>query len=335
MPLAPTTYAPPLGFRNPHLQTIVAGRLRRVRGVRYERERIETPDGDFLDLDASRVGADRAVVISHGLEGSADRAYVRGMARALNRHSWDALAWNLRGCSGEPNRRLRLYHSGATEDLDAVVQHVRADYDRVALVGFSLGGNITLKYLGERGDAVDPRVRRAVALSVPVDLAASSVALARWENALYMRYFLRSLRRKVRAKAQQFPGEVSTDGLGRIRDFRGFDDRYTAPLHGFADADDYWRRSSSEPFLGAIRVPTLLVNAADDPFLTPACYPTEIARQSDHFWLETPAHGGHVGFVTFGRDGEYWSERRAADFLDGRAPDAASGASLGREAVSQ
>ena len=316
MPLVRSTYTPPRGFQNPHLQTIFAGRLRRVEGVRYRRERIETPDGDFLDLDISHVGADRAAVISHGLEGSADRAYVRGMVRTLNRRGWDAVAWNFRGCSGEPNRRLRLYHSGATEDLDAVVQHALRGYAHVALVGFSLGGNLTLKYLGERGDAVDARVARAVALSVPVDLAASSLALARWENGLYMRYFLRSLRRKVHVKAQQFPGEISTAGLARIRDFRGFDDRYTAPLHGFEDAEDYWQRSSSKRFIGGIRIPTLLVNAADDPFLAPACYPTEAARRSEHFWLETPAHGGHVGFVTFGGDGEYWSERRAAAFLD-------------------
>ncbi len=284
-------------------------------GPAYERERIETPDGDFLDLDWARVGADRVVVISHGLEGSTDRAYVRGMARALNRHAWDALAWNLRGCSGEPNRLLRLYHSGATEDLDAVVQHALRHYDHVALVGFSLGGNMTLKYLGERGDAVDARVRRAVAFSVPVDLAASSVRLGAWENGLYMRYFLRSLRRKVRAKASRFPGEIDAAGLRRIRDFRGFDDRYTAPLHGFEDAEDYWRRSSSRPFLSAIRTPTLLVNAADDPFLAPACYPIDIARESERLRLEIPAHGGHVGFVCFGEDGAFWSERRAAEFL--------------------
>jgi len=332
MPLVrSSSYAPPLGVRNPHLQTIVAGRVRRVDGVRYDRERISTPDGDFLDLDWSRVGADRVAVISHGLEGSADRAYVRGMVRTLNRRGWDALAWNLRGCSGEPNRRLRLYHSGATEDLDAVVQRALADYDHVALVGFSLGGNMTLKYLGERGDTAP--VDRAVALSVPVDLAASSVALARWENGLYMRYFLRSLRRKVHVKAQQFPGEVSTDGLAAIRDFQGFDDRYTAPIHGFEDADDYWRQSSSKQFLDAIRVPTLLINAADDPFLTPDCYPTEIAQRSDHFWLEMPRHGGHVGFVTFGHDGAYWSEERTADFLDGQTESTTAESSRRRAAA--
>lgn len=315
MPLLSTSsYTPPPGFTNPHLQTIFAGRLRRVEGPGYARERIATPDGDFLDLDWARVGADRVVVISHGLEGSAGRAYVRGMARALNQHGWDVLAWNLRGCSGEANRNLRLYHSGATDDLDAVAQHARRSYDEVALVGFSLGGNLTLKYLGEQG--ADAPIARAVAFSVPVDLAASSGALGRWQNGLYMRYFLRSLRRKVQTKAAQFPEAVSTEGLRRIRDFQGFDDRYTAPLHGFADAADYWHQSSSKHFLPAIRVPTLLVNAADDPFLAPACYPTEVARDHVYLSLEIPEHGGHVGFVCFGEDGVYWSERRAAAFLE-------------------
>ena len=313
MPLVPTSsYVPPPGFANPHLQTIWAGRLRRVPGPDYERERIATPDGDFLDLDWSRTGVERVAVVSHGLEGSTSRAYVRGMAQALNRHGWDALAWNLRGCSGEPNHNLRLYHSGATDDLDAVVQHALGRYDTVALVGFSLGGNMTLKYLGEQG--ADTPVAAAVALSVPVDLAASSVALARWENAVYMHYFLRSLRGKVRAKAAQFPDDIDATGLRSIRDFQGFDDRYTAPLHGFEDAADYWARSSSRPFLSSIRTPTLLVNAADDPFLASDCYPTDEARASDHVWLEVPDHGGHVGFVA--RGGTYWSEARAAAFLN-------------------
>lgn len=313
MPLLPkSSYTPPRGFSSPHLQTIWAGRIRRVEGPAYRRERIATPDEDFLDLDWSRVGAERVAVISHGLEGSTSRAYVRGMARALNRHGWDALAWNLRGCSGEPNRNLRLYHSGATEDLDAVVQHALGRYATVALVGFSLGGNMTLKYLGEQG--ADTPIAAAVAFSVPVDLAASSVALGRWENTVYMYYFLRSLRGKVRTKAAQFPSEIDANGLRNLRDFRGFDDRYTAPLHGFRDAADYWARSSSRQFIPSIRTPTLLVNAADDPFLAPACYPNDEARTNDRFWLETPDHGGHVGFVA--RGGTYWSEVRTTAFLE-------------------
>jgi uncharacterized protein len=314
VPLLPEPdYTPPAGFRNGHVQTLWAGKVRRVDGVAYRRERLDTPDGDFLDLDRVSAGARRVAVVSHGLEGSAERAYVRGMARQLAGEGWDVVAWNLRGCSGEANRARRLYHSGATEDLDAVVQHLLPAYDRIALVGFSLGGNLTLKYLGEAER--DPKVAAAAAFSVPVDLAASSEALARWRNGIYMAYFLRSLRRKIRRKAEQFPGEVDVAGLRGVRTFGQFDDRYTAPFHGFRDAADYWARSSSRPFLPSIRVPTLIVNAADDPFLAEACYPRAEASASDHLHLEVPAYGGHVGFVSFGGDGSYWSERRAAAFL--------------------
>lgn len=320
MPLLPSPpYRPPRGFANPHVQTVWAGRLRRVAAPPYRRERIETADGDFLDLDhlPAAGSTDRAAVIAHGLEGSSARPYVRGMARALAAAGWDAVAWNLRGCSGEPNRAARLYHSGATEDLDAVVRHLLPRYRRLALVGFSLGGNLTLKYLGEAER--DPRVVAAVAFSVPVDLAASAAVLARRRNAPYMAYFLRRLRRKVRQKAAQFPDRVSAEGLRRLRTFRAFDDRYTAPLHGFADAEDYWARASSRRFLPAIRIPTLLVNAADDPFLAPACFPRAEAEASAAFHLEVPRHGGHVGFVAFHPDGTYWSERRAAAFLAAHA----------------
>jgi predicted alpha/beta-fold hydrolase len=289
-----------------------------VDGVAYRRERIDTPDGDFLDLDWSEVGAERVAVLSHGLEGSTGRSYMRGMARALNRRGWDVLAWNYRGCSGEPNRLLHAYHSGATDDLDVVVRHALEGgrYRRLALLGFSLGGNLTLKYLGERGRAADDRIRGAATFSVPCDLADSSAALARPTNRLYMAYFLASLRRKIKDKMALFPGQLDETGLGQIRDFQGFDDRYTAPLHGFRDAADYWARCSARPFIPDIRVPTLIVNAADDPFLGPSCYPIGEARANPYVHLEVPDHGGHVGFILFNREGDYWSELRAADFLE-------------------
>jgi hypothetical protein len=288
------------------------------------RERIDTPDGDFLDLDwaAARPtgrpspGAERVAVLTHGLEGSADRRYMRGMSRALTRRGWDVCAWNLRGCSGAPNRRVATYHSGKTEDLSLVVDHaLDQGYETAALVGFSLGGNVTLKYLGERGAAVDERVRGAVALSVPVDLKASSHQIARATNWHYTQYFLRSLREKIRQKAERHPNGVRTDALAHVRTLRDFDDAYTAPLNGFRDADTYYREASSKPLLSALAVPTLLVNAANDPFLAPACYPTGIAEGHPHFTLEVPDSGGHVGFVTFNETGTYWSERRAASFL--------------------
>jgi len=315
-------YRPPLLFRNAHVQTVWPARLRMVGGVAYRRERIETPDGDFLDLDWSEAGAERVVVLSHGLEGNTGRHYMRGMARALNDGGWDVLAWNYRGCSGEPNRRLHSYHSGATDDLDVVVRHALEGgrYRRLALVGFSLGGNLTLKYLGERADTVDHRLAGAVTFSVPCDLAASSAALARPSNRLYMQYFLVSLRQKIRDKMAMFPAWIDDEGFDRIKTFREFDDRYTAPLHGFRDAADYWARCSAGPFIRGICVPTLIVNAADDPFLAPACYPVEAARNNPHVHLEVPDHGGHIGFILFNHGGAYWSELRAAAFLEEAAP---------------
>jgi predicted alpha/beta-fold hydrolase len=238
------------------------------------------------------------------------------MARALVRRGWDVCAWNLRGCSGEPNRRPATYHSGKTEDLACVIDHVQTHgYAEIALVGFSLGGNLTLKYLGERSAALPSSIRGAAAFSVPVDLKASSHRIGHLTNWHYTQYFLRSLQAKIRQKAAQHPDTVSTDPLRDVRTLRDFDDAYTAPLNGFGDADTYYRAASSRPLLADIAVPTLLVNAANDPFLADGCYPTEIADDHPHLTLDVPDQGGHVGFVSFNEAGEYWSERRAASFL--------------------
>jgi len=319
MPLiSESSYRPPLLLSNGHVQTILPSLFRKVNGVSYARERIATPDGDFVDLDRSLVGSERVAVIAHGLEGDSERAYVRGMVKALNRRGWDGVAWNFRGCSGEPNRRLRSYHSGDTADLEVVLGSVLngGSYERAALVGFSLGGNVILKYLGERGERVDHRVHAGVAFSVPCDLAAGAFKMALPSNRLYMRRFLRMLHEKIRAKMELFPGEIDDADFDRMRSFKDFDERYTAPLHGFESAEDYWRKASSKPSLNHIAVPTLLVSALNDPFLAVECFPREEAKRSGCFFLETPASGGHVGFVSCNHDGEYWSERRAVNFLE-------------------
>ncbi|MFV1995202.1 MAG: YheT family hydrolase [Verrucomicrobiales bacterium] len=314
-----SSYCPPFGFGNGHLQTIYPALFRRVPRVAAARERIETPDGDFLDLDwSARAGRRRSlVVISHGLEGDSSQAYVQGMAGAFLRRGWDALAWNFRGCSGEPNRRARFYHSGATEDLGAVLTHVFAtrNYAQVALVGFSLGGNMTLKYLGDLGDEADSRLCGAVAFSVPCDLASSAEKLAGFSQRLYMRRFLKGLRGKIRKKMESHPQEVTDEGFDRVKNFHDFDGAYTAPLHGFESAEDYWERCSCRRVLEQIRVPALLVNAVNDPFLGSGCFPREEAKASEHFFFEAPRGGGHVGFVSRDRSGEYWSESRAAEFF--------------------
>lgn len=314
---AVSLYTPARRLRGGHRQTIWPSLFRTVEGVEYQRERLELADGDFLDLDWMRSRAQEAgvAIVAHGLEGSSQRSYVRGLVRALHRRGWSALAWNMRGCSGEPNRRLRTYHSGVSDDLDAVVQHVLGlGHRQLAVLGFSLGGNVTLKWLGEQGDDIDPRIVAGVGLSVPVDLAGSARVMEGLSRRIYMGYFLRSLTNKVREKAARFPGEVELAGLEQMRTFAEFDGQFTAPIHGFSSAEDYWRRASSKPLLEDIRVPTLLINALDDPFLSASCYPSEIARSSPHLTLLTPRWGGHVGFMAPGE--EYWSETVAARFLD-------------------
>jgi predicted alpha/beta-fold hydrolase len=315
-----STYQAPLWLPGGHLQTIYPALFRRFVSAASQVERLELEDGDFIDLAWSGGEGERLAILSHGLEADMNSGYIRGMAAALSRRGWDVLRWNFRGCGGQPNRLLRMYHSGATEDLHAVVSHALARHPArcVDLIGFSLGGNLTLKYLGERADELSPRLNRAVAFSVPCDLACSSRQLSLPSNRLYMDRFLVALRGKIRAKQRMFPGQLDLGGIERIRTFQEFDDRYTAPIHGFRDAEDYWERSSSRPFLPRITLPALLINAANDPFLGPACYPWEEAEVSQNFHFECPATGGHVGFSTRHKSGEYWSETRAAEFLMGQ-----------------
>lgn len=316
MPILPSTYRPPWGLGNGHLQTILPVLFRRVGTITCQRERIETPDGDFLDLDWNRDHrSESLLIITHGLEGNSANASVQGMASAFHRAGWDTLAWNLRGCSGEPSRLLRTYHSGASEDLECVIAHATGTYRRIALVGFSIGGNLTLKYLGDHGSLIDPRILGAVAFSVPCDLASSARVMESRVNSIYMHHFLRNLRRKIREKSFAFPEAVSTKGLGRIRTFREFDGAYTARLNGFLSAEDYSARASSKPSLTGITVPTLLVNALNDPFLGPECFPREEAGTNPNLHLELPESGGHLGFITRGE--QYWSESRAVEFLAG------------------
>jgi len=185
----------------------------------------------------------------------------------------------------------------------------------MALIGFSLGGNLTLKYVGERGAELDPRIKAVVAFSVPCDLHSGSLALARFANRIYMRRFLVSLHGKIQDMMKIMPGKIDDVGYEQMRSFKEIDDRYTAPIHGFADAEDYWRKCSCKPYLRNIQIPTLLVNARNDPFLADPCYPIAEAKENPNLYLEIPASGGHVGFISFNPAGEYWSETRAAAFL--------------------
>lgn len=308
-----TDYLPPRFLFNPHLETIYPALLRRISIPPYHRERIATPDDDFLDIDWLKNGSSRVAIISHGLEGNTERPYIKGMAKALFDAGMDVLTWNYRGCSEEMNRRLRFYHSGATDDLDCIVRHaLQQGYTEISLVGFSLGGNITLKYLGEKQAFAE--IKKAIVFSVPMDLATSCEKISKPSNWIYANRFLKSLKRKILIKASRIEG-LSTEGLHRIKSLKQFDDRYTAPLHGFADANDYYQRCSSVHFVSSIAIPTLIINTSNDPFLSEGCFPRELLRNHPFVSLEVHARGGHVGFAQFNKKGLYWSEQRAVEFI--------------------
>lgn len=314
--LAASTFQAPWWLRNAHLQTCWPTLFRRLAPMQPECLEITTPDDDFLELEIHRAAQPngRALILSHGLEGSARSKYNLGLAHAANLAGWDVVCRHFRGCGSRMNRRFRLYHSGETDDLRTVVNWAAERWSSLALSGVSAGGNQTLRYLGQ--PKVHPAVERAVAFSVPCDLGASCRRMQEPSNRLYLERFLRTLRGKIRLKDRQFPGRLDVSLLEKTRDFLDFDNYFTAPMFGFRDAEDYYTQASSLAVLDEIRVPTLLVTSLDDPFLAPSCYPHEVAERNPAFHLELTHGGGHVGFRAAGA---YWSEQRAMSWLDAKA----------------
>lgn len=313
-----TRFRPPWWLRNPHLQTLWPYLLRRAPRTGFFRERLELPDGDYVDLDWARRDGPFLVLILHGLEGSSRSPYAAGLLRALSRCGWQAVLMHFRGCSGEINRLPRSYHSGETGDVAYVVDALRARQPRtpLAVVGFSLGGNVLLKWLGETG--VNAPLAAAVAVSVPFDLSKAALRLDQGFSRLYQWKLLRSLKRKTAVKFSQMSAPVKLGPLSALKSFRRFDDRVTAPLHGFRDADHYYAEASSRRYLRHIRVPTLVIHALDDPFMTPDT-PPQPAEVSPTTILETSRRGGHVGFVCGPPwRPKYWHEQRICEFLTER-----------------
>ncbi len=313
LPFAPAGWLP-----GPHAQTVFANLWRPPSGLRPRRERWELPDGDFLDVDRHGDPDGPTAVVLHGLEGSSRAPYVKRMVSALLAQGLSAVALNFRGCSGAMNRLPRLYHSGETGDLDLVVRRLAAERPGrpLAVTGFSLGGNVTAKWIGERGADLPAEVRAGAVISVPFDLAACALAIdgpGFWPF-VYRERFLRMLRRKALVKARTFPALLDAAAIPGIRTFADFDEQVTSRLHGFAGARDYWARSSSGPFLPGVRVPLLLLTADDDPMVPAASLPR--AGENPHLVVEVTRGGGHVGFVS----GPPWSfrfhaEQRVAAFL--------------------
>lgn len=311
---------PPFWQRGGHLQSILPGLFRRVEGVDYQRERIKTPDDDFLDLDWHRSAqpARRLIIITHGLESSAQASYCLGTAKYFVQNGWDALAWNCRSCSGEMNLRFRMYHHGDTEDIGTVVHHALATgrYDTLALVGFSMGGNISLKYVGTLGKNLPPQVRAAVAFSAPCDIRAGADVLDRWDNWIYKTRFMAYLKKKIRHKARQFPGRLDVSKFKLVRRWYDFDEYFSAPICGFASADEFHQQASAKNFIDGARIPTLIVSALNDPILTPECFPVELAKTHPFVHLELTSGGGHCGFSMQGGGEFSWAEKRAMAFVE-------------------
>ena len=317
MPLLSSDFKPPVFFRNGHASTVYSALLRKPKKPDQKRERLVLSDGDFLDLDWTRKEPreDRLIILLHGLEGNAQRPYMLGSVGIFQEDGFDVCAVNFRGCSGEPNHKFRSYHSGATEDLTEVLQHIikEYDYNQIFLKGFSLGGNLILKFLGE-GSQLTKQITAAAVVSVPCDLHDSLIQLNRSANWIYARRFLKSLRAKVAEKQQRFPDALTKDAVGRIKTLKDFDDLYTSKAHGFEDAMDYYKKCSSLQFIDQIEVPTLLLNAQNDSFLGPKCYPKERCDKHPYVHFESPKYGGHVGFVDPGK--YYYSEYRSLEFLN-------------------
>lgn len=318
MPVISSKYKAPAWIGGKHAQTIIPALFRTVTGVEFLRERISTDDGDFLDIDWSRCDSKKLVICSHGLEGSTRQHYILGMTKEFNARGWDVLGWNFRGCSGEPNRAIRDYNGGCTEDLKCVIDHACKTklYKKISLIGFSLGGNITLKFLADYRDELPSQLQRACVFSVPCDLYACARNLSHGLNRIYLNRFMATLKAKTAGKAKLYPGVFSNINLEKIQDFIDFDNYVTAPLCGYKDAVHYYLECSSKYSIAKIELPTLIVNALNDPFLHPACFPHEECQKSSNVILERPYDGGHQGFIKDRLMGTFWSEERALQFLE-------------------
>lgn len=316
MPIIKNIYNPSFPFRNGHFSTIYSAKIRPAPILEQERKRLILADKDFLDIDwsYSEKPSRKVAILLHGLEGNAHRTYIKSQAKILNLNGWDSAAVNHRGCSGTPNLSYDSYNAGRTDDLDAIVKSILQmdKYQEIALIGFSLGGNMLLKYLGER-ESLPKEIKKAVAISTPLSLRGSLEALNQFENWVYRFSFLTDLREKYKIKMLQFPEKAVVD-YKKIDSLLAFDTIYTAPAHGYKDAYEYYEKNSSLQFLPNIKIPVYILNAKNDSFLSMECYPVELASNMKNFYLETPEYGGHVGFHKTNQ--LYYSEERTLGFLN-------------------
>jgi hypothetical protein len=315
MPIIESNYKPPFYFKNGFISTVYSGLFRRV-SLLQERERITLSDSDFLDLDwsYSKEKSSKLIILLHGLEGNGQRPYITGAAKLFNENGIDAVCINFRGCSGEENRFYYSYHSGATQDLVEVIEHAisNRNYSEIYLKGISLGANIILKYLGER-DEIPNQIKAAIAVSAPCSLKGASEELHTLKNKPYHDRFLKDLVKRLKLKQECFPDKITIKEVNSIKKLFDLDNVYTARAHGFKDALDYYYKCSSLQFLHNIKVPTLIINALNDSFLSSECFPVKEAKNNPNLFLEMPKYGGHAGFID--KANVYYNEKRAIEFI--------------------
>jgi len=304
---------------NKHLQTIVTASYRDVLPVPYVRERIETEDGDFFDIDWSRVASKTLVILLHGLTGNSHRSYIFGMVRAMNKGGYDTLSLNCRSSSGDLNRKLQAFHSGWTKDLRSLIKRIEKEgfYESICLVGFSMGGNISLKYVGEEGDKVSPLVKAVVAFSVPIHLRSGVELIDAPKNTMYARRFLKKLKVLIQEKHRLFPNAFDMAKVKTVKKLRDLDRYFSCPVYGYETPEQFYDDIGALRFLENIRVPSLLVSSRNDPFLSEKSLPVELAKRLKSFTLQITKNGGHVGFGRKVANGMIWSENRALEFIKG------------------
>ncbi len=316
MPLLPSNYKKrPWYLFNKHLETVIPSLFYKVEGVHCERERLTLNDGDFLDIDWLRKGSRKLMILSHGLGGSSNRHYIHRPAKHFSSKGWDILAWNNRSCSGEMNRLPRFYHHGATDDLGAIVEHGIQNYDEVVLMGYSMGGGMQQKYLGE--GEVSEKIKGAVSFSVPCNVMDSANQLRKKGNQFYERRFIKKLKEKIKAKAELIDMGIDLEEVLKVRTFRELDEVFTLKIYPeYRDVEDFYEKITSDQFLPNVRVPLLIVNAKNDPMLGEKCYPIALAKKSKFIYLEMPEVGGHIGFTLAGSSEMSYMEIAADRFIE-------------------
>jgi hypothetical protein len=317
-PLA-TTFKPRWPLTNPHIQTIYARYARSIITLPIVYETLTLPDNDILEtclLKSQTKPSKRLVILVHGLEGRADAPYMLSTAKLLITNGLDVLTWSFRGCGLKPNLQLRSYNCGFTDDLRYLIDLYKSDYQEIFLVGFSVGGNLCIKYLGEAPHLVPHNIKAAITISSPLDLEHTANQLTKGTNKIYLNYFLRSFKARLKIKQKIYPNILGKNFFKGIRNFEDYDNRFTAPWFNYRNAQEYWNEASSLRFLPQVTKPLLFISAIDDPFFAGANLPTGQALENKYLQVETVEQGGHVGFLERLMPLSSWLENRILRYLN-------------------